>query len=98
MNTKIQSVHFDADKKLEERIEKKMNKLDQFYDNITDTEVILRLDKSEARENKLVEIKIFIKGGDFFSKKQASTFEEAFDESYEAVKNQIVKYKEKLRK
>lgn len=98
MNTNIQTVHFDADKKLVEHIEKKMNKLDQFYDNITDADVILRLEKSDVRENKITEIKIFVKGGDFFVKKQANSFEESFDLSFDAIKNQIVKYKEKLRK
>lgn len=97
MNIKIQSLRFDADKKLEELIEKKMNKLAQFYDNITDAEVILRLEKSDVRENKVVEIKIFVKGSDFFSKKHASSFEEAFEETHDAIKNQLVKHKEKIR-
>ncbi|MFL5729354.1 MAG: HPF/RaiA family ribosome-associated protein, partial [Cytophagaceae bacterium] len=44
MKLQMQSVHFDADKKLLEFIQKKMDKLDTFYDKILDGDVILRLD------------------------------------------------------
>ena len=53
MKLRMQSVHFDADIKLLDFIQKKADKLDTFYDRIIDGEVILRLNKdSDKKENK----------------------------------------------
>jgi len=96
MNVKITSVHFDADKKLEEFITKKVNKVLQKYDNIIDVNVILQLENSQAKENKIAEMKVNTKGNDFFTKKQTASFEASTDEAIDALKRQLNKYKEKL--
>jgi len=95
MNIKINSLHFDADKKLEDFITKKITKLTEKHSNITDIDVTLKLDNSQDRENKVTEIKINAKGSEFFSKKQSSSFEESTDEVTEALRRQLKKYKEK---
>ena len=95
MTTNIQSVHFDADKKLIDFANEKVNKLKTFHDNLINTEIIMRLDKSSTTENKVVEIKILTKGQDLFSKKQSTSFEESIDLACEALKTQIIKHKEK---
>jgi putative sigma-54 modulation protein len=97
MNIKIQSVKFDADVKLLNFIENKINKLEQYYNNIIGAEVILKLDKSGASDNKVADIKILIPGNDLFAKRQSKTFEEAVDSASEALKKQLVKVKEKQR-
>ena len=43
MKVQMQSVHFDADKSLLDFIQQRLNKLEHFYDRVTDGEVILRL-------------------------------------------------------
>lgn len=96
MTINIQSVHFDADKKLIEFANEKLNKLKTFHDGIINGEVILRLDKSSNSENKLVEIKLHAKGHEFFAKKQSASFEESIDLGCEALKTQIKKQKEKM--
>src|SRR6478672_4947663 len=96
MTINIQSVHFDADKRLLDFITDKVEKLKTFYDEIINSEVTLRLDKSSTSDNKICEIKMLGKGHEFFAKKQCSTFEEATDLACEALKNQIRKYKDKL--
>jgi len=96
MNVKINSVHFDADKKLEEFIIKKVNKVMQKHDNIIDVNVVLQLENSQIKENKITEIKVNIKGNDFFVKKQTSSFEASTDEAIDALKRQLNKYKEKM--
>jgi putative sigma-54 modulation protein len=97
MKLQIHSVHFDADQKLLDFIQKKVDKLETFYDHITSGEVYLRLQKDgESKENKIVEIKIFIPGGSMFSKEQALTFEAATDIATEALKAQIKKHKDKI--
>ncbi len=95
MNIKINSLHFDADQKLEDFITKKIAKLTEKHDNITGVDVTLKLDNSQDRENKVTEIKISAKGNDFFSKKQSASFEESTDEVTEALRRQLKKYKEK---
>ena len=97
MDIKISSVHFDADKKLLDFVDKKVNKLVKFYEDIIGAEVILRLENTQEVENKLAEIILLIPGGNLFAKKQSKTFEEAVDISIEAIRQQILKHKEKQR-
>lgn len=97
MNIKIHSLKFDADAKLLEFVEAKVKKLNQFYENILNAEVTLRIDKSENLENKVADIKIEIPGNDLFSKRQEKTFEQAIDLAVEAMRRQLKKTKEKQR-
>ncbi|MBN2668611.1 MAG: ribosome-associated translation inhibitor RaiA [Bacteroidales bacterium] len=95
MNIQINSVHFDADKKLEDFITKKVTKLVEKNDYIIGVDVTLKLDNAQNKENKVTEMKINVKGGDFFSKKQSASFEESTDEVVEALRRQLKKHKEK---
>ena len=97
MNITIQSVRFTASDQLEQFVQQKVNKLDQFFDGIVSAEVILRLDKSDTTENKISEISLKLPGGELFSKKQTKTFEEATDLSCDALRKQLIKWKEKVR-
>ena len=97
MKIKVQSIHFTADQKLLKFVEEKVDKLFQFYDSIIDSEVYLRLDKSDNSENKTAEIKLNTPGKTLFAKEQCRTFEEATDVAVEALRRQITKHKEKLR-
>ena len=98
MNIKMHSIRFDADQKLISFIDTKVKKLPTVFDDILGAEVFLRLDKDSDRENKLVEIKLDVKGQTVFAKKQCKTFEEATDLSIDALKKQLVKRKTKFRK
>lgn len=97
MKVNIQSVHFDADKKLIVFIEDKVGKLNQFHDSIIQSEVILRLDKASSTDNKIAEIKLHVPGNDLFAKKQCKSFEEAIDTSVDALRKQLVRTKEKIK-
>lgn len=97
MTVKIQSVHFDADKKLLEFIQNRINKLAQLYDGIMQSDVTLRLDKSSDQDNKIAEIRLHVPGNDLFVKKQCKSFEEAVDVGLDALKTQIQRHKEKLK-
>lgn len=96
MTINIQSLHFDADRKLLDFVNEKVSKLNTFHDGIIKSDVTLRLDKSNTSENKIAEIKMNGKGHEFFAKKQCATFEEATDLACEALKTQLKKHKEKL--
>lgn len=98
MEIKINSVHFNADQKLMDFVNKKVSKLDTFFDGIINAEVILKVLKPETANNKVSELRISIPAnGYLFAKKQADTFEEATDLAIEAVRKQLDKYKEKLK-
>ena len=96
MKLQMHSIHFDADQKLLDFLQKRGDKLETFYDRIIDGEVFLRLDKDPSKRNKVVEIKINIPGNTLFAKEQSNSFEAAADEAYESLRRQIKKHKEKL--
>ncbi|MBL7924515.1 MAG: ribosome-associated translation inhibitor RaiA [Bacteroidia bacterium] len=97
MKVKVQSIHFDADRKLLQFVEEKVDKLAQFYEAIIESEVFLRIDKSDVKGNKIAEIRIATPGKTLFAKEQCKTFEEATDNAVEALRKQITKHKEKQR-
>lgn len=94
MKLQVHSIHFDADQKLIGFIQKKVDKLETFYDRMMDGEVFLRLN-NEGVENKTVEIKLKVPGNQLFAKEQARSFEEATDLATEALKIQLQKFKTK---
>lgn len=98
MKINISSVHFKADKKLEDFLHDRVSKLSQYYDGVIGSEVTLKLDKSSTTDNKIAEIKLLIKGNDLFAKKQSKTFEEAADNAVDALKKQLTRYKEKIKR
>lgn len=97
MKINISSIHFKADQKLEGFIQEKLNKLSTIYEGVLGSEVTLKLDKDEKMENKIAEIKLFIKGNDLFAKKQSKSFEESTDNAIEALRKQLTKRKDKIK-
>jgi len=96
MKLQVHSIHFDADKKLVAYIQKKVNKLDTFYDRLVDGEVFLRLN-NEGADNKTVEIKLNVPGGQLFATEKARSFEAATDIATDALRMQLKKFKTKLK-
>ena len=95
MKITVQSIRFNADKKLLDFIQKKADKLDQFYDHIISGEVYLKLENVEDEANKITEIKLMLPGSQLFAKEQCKTFEEATDLAVESLRKQIEKHKQK---
>jgi len=96
MKLQVHSIHFDADQKLVNFIQKKINKLETFYDRLLDGEVFLRLN-NEGIENKTVEIKLNVPGTQLFATEKARTFEAAADQAADALCMQLKKFKTKVR-
>ena len=84
MKLQVHSIHFDADVKLIDFIQKKLDKLDTFYDRLVDGEVFLRLN-NEGFENKTVEVKLRVPGSQLFAIEKARSFEEATDLASDAL-------------
>ncbi|MCC5944995.1 MAG: ribosome-associated translation inhibitor RaiA [Bernardetiaceae bacterium] len=96
MKLNIHSVGFDARDGLLEFIQARLDKLETFYGDIIDGEVFLRVEPGDANENKLVEVKLNLPGSSVFAKSQSKSFEAATDETAEALRRQIKKFKEKI--
>ncbi|MEX1132553.1 MAG: HPF/RaiA family ribosome-associated protein [Flavobacteriales bacterium] len=99
MNVNVHSIHFDADTKLVTFIKEKLGKLTQFHDSIISAEVFLRLEHDgDNRENKVVDIRLAVPGREHFAKRQGKSFEEATSGTVEALRSQVERTKERLRK
>lgn len=96
MNVNIQSVHFDADLKLIEYINRKLQKLGSFNDRIIQVKVFLKLDNVvHAIKDKIAEIRVHIPRQNFFVKSTSKSFEQSFDDALDSMVNRIRKNKER---
>lgn len=94
MEIKIKSLKFDADQKLVAFVEKKVSKLERFYEGVESVEVDLSL--LQEPDNKNAKIQIHVPGQDLVIEKNAKTFEDAITECADAMKEKLTRYKEKL--
>ena len=97
MKVNTQSVNFTADIKLINFIQRRMDKLDLFYDKVIQSDVYLKVDNTSEKENKIVEVRIAVPGDSFIVKKQCKSFEEGADMAAASLERQLKKRKEKLR-
>ena len=95
MKVSVQSVNFNIDKDLMNFVEKKVESLEKFNDNILGAEVFLKVQKTKEKENKISELRIMIPGNDVVVKKHSKTFEEGISTAVDSLKRQLLKRKEK---
>jgi putative sigma-54 modulation protein len=93
MSIKMQAVSFRADQKLKIFIEKRVEKLNQFFNRIIHTHILLKLENSGQIKEKIVELSVHVPGEVLFVKSSKMTFEAATDEAIESLVRQIEKYK-----
>lgn len=94
MEINIKSIHFDATERLQEFIEKKLNRLARHNEDIAIADVTLKVVKPETAMNKEAGIKLSIpQQDDVFASKVADSFEEAVDLCIEALERQLEKIK-----
>lgn len=98
MEIRIKSIHFDATEKLQEFINKKVEKLQKSYEDIQKVEVQLKVEKPAAALNKTTSLTVTAPGNTLFVEKTCDTFEEGVDLCLDAMKVQLTKLKEKQRK
>lgn len=96
MKVNVQSVNFNADQKLIDFIQNRLDKLEHFYDKIIYADVFLKVQKTSEKENKITEILLSIPGGDVIVKKKCKKFEECVDDSISTLQRQLLKKKEKM--
>lgn len=95
MRVQTHSVHFHADVKLHEHIQKRLAKLTRVNDRIEGAEVFLKLENSGQVRDKIAEVRIKLPGATIFEKKTSSTFEAAIDHVTRSLRLLIVREKEK---
>ena len=89
----VKSLKVNADEKLLEYIDKKVGKVEKFFDNLGDIDVTLSI--LPDAENKSVKLQTRFPGEDLIVERQARTFEEAVTDAADALKERIVRAKEK---
>lgn len=97
MKVNVQSVNFNADQKLIDFLQQKLDKLETYYDKIIYADVYLKTLTTGEPENKITEILLSIPGDDLMVKRTNKTFEEGVDESVSTLRRQLQKRKEKLK-
>ena len=97
MNVNFQSVNYIADIKLDEFTQKRIEKITQFYNQISDVFVYTKVENSSDKINKFAELKIGIPGDDVIVKKTAKSFEEAINQAADSAERILKRRKEKQR-
>jgi putative sigma-54 modulation protein len=96
MNVNIQTVHFDADVRLMDYVNKKLEKLNTFHDRIVKVDVYLKLDNVvHTIKDKIAEIRVQAPRHKFFVKATSKSFEESFDCALDSLVTQIKRKKQK---
>lgn len=95
METRIQSVHFDASQQLMEFVEKKVAKLEKLCEGATTLDVNMKLIKPETALNKEVALRLATGNGELFASKVCDTFEDALLGAIDAIRVQLEKNRNK---
>lgn len=96
MKTRIRSLHFDADQKLLDYINEKVDQLYKADNQIQSVNVVLRIDKNSKNKNKTVVMEAQLTGRRLYAEDIAESFEQATGLAVDELKKQVIKYKEKL--
>ncbi len=96
MKAIFQATNFKADPKLLSFIQKKLDRLDNFFDKVIEAEVYMKVNNS-GDKNKTLDVKIYVPGNSIIVSRDAETFEKAMDLVYDVLKRQLKKQKEKLK-
>ncbi|MDZ4708390.1 MAG: ribosome-associated translation inhibitor RaiA [Saprospiraceae bacterium] len=98
MKIMTESIHFTADQKLLQLIEKKLQKLERLYERIIDIHVILKLENHQSIKDKIVEIFIHVPGGNLFARESSKHFETSVELALASIKKQTMRFKDRLKK
>jgi len=86
--------HFDASEDLKQFSLDTVEKLQKFYDNIIDVDIVLEPSSSDEEPHS-AEINVNVPQSHLKSAETATTYEQAVNEAVENLSRQLKKYKEK---
>lgn len=93
MQTTITARHFTASPALRQYASARLNRLEKYYDGITDARVVLHQNALTKR----AEITLRVYRQRLSAQDGAQTYEEAIDQCVERLRKQLIRYKDKLR-
>lgn len=96
MKINIQGVGVSPRQELQDLINDKLTKLDRLSDRITEAKVILRVEKAETHDNKVMEVRLGLPGNDIFVKKQGDSFEELVQKTTDVLTRELKDWKDKV--
>ncbi len=96
MKIDIQSLHFTARQELIDFIEQKVGRLERLSNELIGSDVILKVENTDTKENKVAEIRVMVPGNDLWAESKGKSFEEAVLDCIEIIERQIRKNKTKI--
>lgn len=94
MKISVQAIGLTPHEPLESHVDKKVNKLDTFYDKIQECKVFLKVENNSDKANKTTELILVVPGDDIVVKKTSTSFEESLDQCVDTAKKLLIKKKE----
>ena len=92
MEIKLKALKFDAGEKLAAFVDKKVSRLEKFFEGVAqEAEVSLE----DLKEGKKAKIQIHVPGEEMIIERVADTFENAITECVDAMKEKLTRAKEK---
>ena len=95
MQINFQTVNFKADQKLLDFVTQRIEKLNKFENRIISVNVYLKVENTDDKNNKFIEILVNLKDNQLFIKQKSRTFEAAADGAVDSLKEQIKRNKDK---
>lgn len=95
MNTNIEVVNFDADKKLLNFTEGLFSRLTKYHDQIVSADVYLKVQHEKEENPNEVEVRVFLPGHSVFAFGDGEDFEGAGKAAYARARRQLSEYKER---
>lgn len=94
MQVKVTARRFKMSKKIKEYAEKEVLKVNKYYQNIIDTEIILSWEKNE----RIAELNILVNNKKVSAHEKSKNMTKSIDVCVEKIIRQLKKYKERSRK
>jgi putative sigma-54 modulation protein len=96
MKPRITARHFSLTENLRSAVQERFEKLEKYYDGITDAHVVLAVNRARPGE-KSAEVVLTVYRQTLSASDIGPTHEKALDECIEGLRRQLVRYKSKLR-
>ncbi len=96
MRVYTESIQFKADQKLLDFIEQKLQKMENYFDQIIEARVVLKLENSGQVRDKVAEVRLSVPGDTLIVKETNKTFEASILSAVGTLKRQLDRYKAKL--
>jgi putative sigma-54 modulation protein len=93
MNLTTTARHFEAEAKLLEHIEERLQRLKRYFDHILNVDVIMSVEKFRH----IAEINVHVNGHDFNAKEESEDMYTSIDKTAKSLERQIKKFKARLK-